>query len=267
MSGIINNNSNANTVYKNFSRNTAMQGSSMEKLATGLKINRASDDAAGLAISETLRREVKDTNVAVDNIAAATNFVNVADGYLQTVHDALGRMSELATRAGDATLSVTDKANVKTEFDKLGTEIGNIGTNAKFNGSQIFSGSARAFTVDASGSQFSISAASMASLTAPTAMVAGSDGTAELTAITTAVSTIATQRASMGSEQSQLNFKSTALQNYSENASAAESRIRDVDVAKESTNLSKAQILVQASTAMLTQANQSSQGVIALLRG
>ena len=132
MSGIINNNSNANTVYKNFSRNTAMQGSSMEKLATGLKINRVSDDAAGLAISETLRREVKDTNIAVDNIAAATNFVNVADGYLQTVHDALGRMSALATRAGDATLSNTDKANVKTEFDKLSSEIGNIGTNAKF---------------------------------------------------------------------------------------------------------------------------------------
>ena len=262
----INNNTNANTVFKNYQRNTVMQSSSMEKLATGLQINRASDDAAGLAISETLRREVKDTNVAVSNIASATNFVNVADGYLQTVHDALGRMSELATRAGDATLSASDKGNIKTEFDKLSAEIGNIGTNASFNGAQIFDGNARNFTVDSSGNTFSISAASMATLTAPTAMVAGSNGTAELAAITTAEGTIATQRASMGSEQSQLNFKSTALQNYSENAAAAESRIRDVDVAKEATNLSKAQILVQASTAMLSQANQSSQGVLALLR-
>ena len=262
----INNNTNANTVFKNYSRNTSMQTSSMEKLATGLRINRASDDAAGLAISETLRREIKDTNVAVDNVANATNFVNVADGYLQTVHDVLGRMSELATRAGDGTLSATDRSNIKTEYDKLNSEVTNIGTNGKFNGSQIFNGVARQFTIDNNGNTFNISTVSMGAVAAPGGMTAGSDGTAELALVTAEVGIIATQRASLGAEQSQLNFKTTGLQNYSENASMAESRIRDVDVAKESTNLSKAQILVQASTAMLAQANQSSQGVLALLK-
>lgn len=266
MSGIINNNSSANTVYKNFSRNTMMQASSMEKLATGQRINRASDDAAGLAISETLRREVKDTKIAGDNVANATNFINVADGYLQTVHDIFGRMSELAVRAGDGTLSATDLANVKTEYDKLNSEITNIGTNGKFNGSQVFNGSARQFTVDSTGTTFNISAGSMAAVAAPGVMTAGSNGTAELALVTTAVGAIATQRASLGAEQSQLNFKTIGLENYAENAGAYESRIRDVDVAKESTNLSKSQILVQASTAMLTQANQSSQGVLALLK-
>ncbi|MEI6231528.1 MAG: flagellin [Planctomycetota bacterium] len=266
MSGIINNNSSANTVYKNFSRNSAMQTSSMEKLATGLRINRASDDAAGLAISETLRREIKDTKVAGDNVANATNFINVADGYLQTVHDIYGRMSELAVRAGDGTLSPIDQAHVKTEYDALNSEITNLATNGKFNGLQVFDGNARQFTVDSTGATFSISAGSMAVITAPGVMGAGSDGTAELALVTAAVGAVATQRASLGAEQSQLNFKTTGLENYAENAGAYESRIRDVDVAKESTNLSKSQILVQASTAMLTQANQSSQGVLALLK-
>jgi flagellin len=257
-------NTSANTVYKNYSRNQAALGSSMEKLATGLRINRASDDAAGLAISETLRSQVKGTDAAVDVIANATNFINTADGYLQTVNDVLGRMEELAVSYNDATKSTQDQANIKAEFDALNTELTvNIDAQAKFNGDTIFNAADRTFQVGANATDtFTITAASMAAVSASVGALAVTD----IGSIQAANTAISTQRASLGAAQSQLNYKSNALQNYSENVSAAESRIRNVDVAKESTNFAKYQILVQASTAMLAQANANSQNVLTLLK-
>jgi flagellin len=257
-------NTSANTVYKNYSRNQSALSSSMEKLATGLRINRASDDAAGLAISETLRSQVKGTDAAVDVIANATNFINTADGYLQTVNDMLGRMEELAVSYNDATKSTQDQANIKAEFDALNAELTvNIDAQAKFNGNTIFDGLARTFQVGANAADtFVIDAGSMAAVSTSVNGLAVTD-IAGIQAANTAVST---QRANLGAAQSQLNYKSTALQNYSENVSAAESRIRNVDVAKESTNFAKNQILVQASTAMLAQANANSQNVLSLLK-
>lgn len=264
MSRIVTNTS-ANTVYKNYSRNNMALSSSIEKLSTGLRINRASDDAAGLAISETLRSQVKGTDTAIDNIANASNFINTADGYLQTANDILGRMSELAVQYGDGTKSAADKTNIGTEFDALSTELDNINTDAKFNGTAIF-GAALDFSVDANGTQFTIAATALAAPNATTIAALSGDGTASLGNVQTAIAAVSTQRAELGAAQSQLNFKSTALQNYSENVGAAESRIRNVDMAQESTKLSRNQILVQSSTAMLSQANSSAQSVLSLLR-
>lgn len=260
-------NSNANTVYKSYARNNVALSTSMERLSTGLRINRAIDDPSGLAISETLRSQVKGTDAAVDVIANSTNFLNTVDGYLQTVHDMLGRMEELAIKMDDAVLTTTDKQNLATEFNALKGEIDMVFSNARFNGSAIF-GAARTLAVDANGNEFTIGTDSLASLatTAIATIAATSAATSSLSEINTAIGTISTQRASIGADQSQLNYKSQALQNYSENASAAESRIRNADMAKESSDFARNQILVQASTAMLAQANQVSQNVLSLLK-
>lgn len=275
MSRIVTNTS-ANSVFKNYGRNNSALSSSMEKLSTGLRINRAADDAAGLAISEKLRAEIKGTSAAVDVIANATNFVNTADGYMQSVNDMLGRMEELATAMLDGTKTTNDKANLSTEFNALKSEISALDTAAKFNGSAIF-GSDRAFAVDAAGGLFTVhGSASGNALYGLSNLVSGitdlagtttaANITANITAVSAAITSTATQRADLGADQSRLAFRSTSLENYTENASAAESRIRNVDVAKESTNFAKYQILVQASTAMLAQANSNSQNVLSLLR-
>lgn len=260
MSRIVTNTS-ANTVFKNYSRNQTAMSSSMERLATGLKINRASDDAAGLAISETLRSQVKGTNAANDVIANATNFINTADGYLQTANDILGRMEELAVNYTDGTKSAADQANLSSEFDALNAELtgmsGSTGA-AKFNGTGIFDGSARTFQVGANATDtFDVT---MTDFSGTSVTIT------DIQSIQDATSAISTQRAAMGAQQSQLNYKSLALGNYSENVAAAESRIRNADMAQESTNFAKNKILVQASTAMLAQANASSQNVLTLLR-
>jgi len=260
-------NSNANTVYKNYSRNQMALSSSMERLSTGLRINRASDDPSGLAISETLRSQVKNTDAVIDVIANASNFLNTGDGYLQTVQDMLGRMGELAVKLGDATLTTTDKNNIVGEFNALKGEIDNVFSAAKFNGGAIF-GAAKTLIADANGAEFTISSSALATLaTAAVATIAAtSAASTALSEVATAIGTVSSQRALIGAAQSQLNFKTAALQNYSENVSAAESRIRNVDMARESSLFARNQIMVQASTAMLAQANSGAQNVLSLLR-
>jgi flagellin len=261
MSRIVTNTS-ANTVYKNYSRNNTMLGNSLEKLSTGLKINRAADDAAGLAISENMRAQVKGTDAALDVIASATNFINTADGYMQTVNDMINRMQELAVGYNDGTKSQSDKDNLQAEFDALNDELTvNIDAQAKFNGDAIFSDTDRVFQVGANaGEEFTLAA------TGAIADVVGALDITDLQTINDASNAVSTARAELGAAQSQLNFKSTALQNYSENISAAEGRIRNADMAKESSTFARNQILVQSSTAMLAQANSSTQNVLSLLR-
>jgi len=257
-------NTSANTVFKNYTRSSQGMASSMEKLATGLRVNRASDDPAGLAISETLRGNIKGTDAALDAIANANNFINTADGFLQTVHDILGRMEELSVKYGDGTMSTTDKANLALEYNALADEIDNINSNSKFNGITIFGGSSSnvQFTVDAEGTTFSITSG-LGTLASPADITSS---TQALAAVKSAITTISTQRAQLGQSQSRLQFLATSQQNYAENVSAAEGRIRNVDVAKESANFTKYQILVQSGVAMLSQANSSSQNVLGLLR-
>jgi flagellin len=235
---------------------------SLEKLSTGLRINRASDDAAGLAISENMRAQVKGTDAAVDVIANATNYINTADGYMQTANDMLNRMEELAVAYNDGTKSQSDLDNLQAEFDALNEELTtNIDAQAKFNGDAIFSDSDRVFQVGANeGEEFTVTA------TGTISDMVGSLDITDLDTIKDASTAVSTVRADLGAAQSQLNFKSSALQNYSENISAAEGRIRNADMAKESSTFAKNQILVQASTAMLAQANSTTQNVLSLLR-
>jgi len=249
-------NSNAVTVFKNYNRAQVGLASSAEKLATGLRINRASDDAAGLAISETLRAQVKGSNMAIENIANANAFINTADGYLQNVSDILGRLEELAVEYADPTKSTADKGNLSAEFDVLKTQVGTITSNAKYNGETIFGADKTGLAVDANGGTLDISGLTVAALTATI------DSVTNVQADIAAVSTV---RGTLGASQAQLNYTLVGLENYAENVAAAEGRIRNTDMAKETTNFSKYQILSQAGLAMLGQANASSQSVLQLL--
>ena len=261
-------NSSANTVYKNYSQNSMKLASSAEKLATGLRINRASDDSAGLAISEGMRAQVKGSDMAVDNISNAVNFLNTADGYLQTVSDILGRMEELSVSAGDGTKSTSDKANIDAEFKTLSTQLKDIATTnvPTFNGTKLFASSTLSIQTGANSADTITLSATDLSAAAGFAAVSGVTVTGTVAAVQAAIAGVSTLRATMGSDQSRLNYQQSALQNYSENISAAESRIRNVDMAKETTNFSRFQIQVQAGTAMLAQANQLPQNVLSLLK-
>ena len=266
MSSRIVTNTDANTVYLNYSKNQMALSSSIEKLSTGLAINRASDDPAGLAISETLRAQTKATDSAVGVIANVSNFINTADSFLQNVNDILGRMSELAVKYNDPTLSTSDQANITTEFNALTSEISNTFSQAKFNGQKIFNGQTATLMVDANGTQYQLAATDLATLSATITSLSGTTDTQSLADVQKAISTISAQRANLGADQSRLNYESSAQQNYSNNIAAAESRIRNVDMAKESANFARDQVLVQASTSMLSQANQSGQSVLKLLQ-
>jgi len=249
-------NSSALTVFKNYNRSSVGLASSAEKLATGLRINRASDDAAGLAISETLRAQVKGSDMAAENIANANAFINTADGYLQNVSDILGRLEELAIEYADPTKSTGDKANINVEFTALKAQVASIGTSAKYNSLQIFNGDKSGLAVDANGTTQTITGLTALSLTS---------NISQVTTVQADINTISTQRGTLGSSQSRLNYTLIGLENYSENVAAAEGRIRNTDMADETTSFSKYQILNQAGLAMLGQANAASQSVLRLL--
>ncbi|GMV82427.1 MAG: hypothetical protein AMXMBFR7_36110 [Planctomycetota bacterium] len=254
-------NSAAVTVFKNYSRATAGLASSAEKLATGLRINRASDDPAGLAISEGMRAQVKGANMAAENIGNANAFINTADGYLQNVSDILGRLEELGVEYGDPTKSADDLLNLSAEFSELATQATEILNNAQYNGLSIFAADLSGLVVDADGNVQDILGLDGSSVLTDL----GNLDIADVSTVQDAVTTLSSQRGLLGASQSRLNYTLTGLENYSENISAAESRIRNVDIAKETTNLSRYQIQVQASTAMLAQANSSTQNVLSLL--
>lgn len=230
-------NTSAITSYKNYSRANLGMASSAEKLASGLRINRASDDPAGLAISEMMRGQIKATNMSLENNANQNSAINTADGYLQTVSDILGRMQELSTQYADPTKSTSDKTNLSAEFTALQTKANSF-SSATFNGGNVWT---------------------MAGTTAHSSSVTiGSDVSSEIT-------TVSGKRGAIGAAQSALNYEATALENYAENLSAAEGRIRNTDMAKEATTFSKFQILSQSGLAMVGQANAMSQSVLRLL--
>ena len=248
-------NSSANTVYKNYMKNNMSLASSTEKLATGLKINRASDDPGGLGISEQLRGQVKGTGAAIDSLQDANAFMNAVDGFLQTAHDILGRMKEIAVRNGDGSLSPDDQANLLTEWDALSTEF-----DAQFNATYN--------TLSITGSKTWINSSEGTTTTDLTvnAVTAPATGTIDIDAVNTAITEVSTERANLGSVQSTVGFQLASQSNYFDNLSSAESVVRNVDMARESTMFARNQILVQSSTAMLAQANASTQNVLSLLR-
>ena len=247
------------------------QAKSTEKLASGYKINRAADDAAGLSISEKMRSQIRGLDKASSNAQDGISVVQTAEGALNEVHSILQRMNELATQAANDTNTSIDRSAIKAEMDELKSEIGRISSTTQFNTMNLLDGSftGKNLQVGAlSGQSIAISISSMSAtslgvnaLTVSTFANAG----AAMRKVQSALDAVSTQRSKLGATQNRLEHTIANLDTTSENTSSAESRIRDTDMAKEMVTYSKNQILVQAGQSMLAQANQSTQGVLSLL--
>jgi flagellin len=263
----INTNVEAFNAHRQLSATSEKLGKAMERLSSGYRINRASDDAAGLAITEKLRGQIGGLDQAQRNAQDAISLVQTAEGNLQEVHSMLQRVRELAVQYKNGSLSGTDKAAIQSEVNMLASEVERIGASAQFNGILLLSSAASiTFQVGAQDGEVisvaTISLGQSAPISAFQLTATGSD----ISEIDAAIDSISAQRAQFGAVQNRLEHTLSNLAVYQENLTASESRIRDVDMASEMVNFSKLQILQQAGTAMLAQANQSSQGVLSLLR-
>ena len=261
----VNNNIAAFNAYRNLSATDTAMGKSLEKLSSGLRINRAADDAAGLAISEGLRSQIGGLKVGARNAQDGISFAQTAEGALTEVHSMLQRMNDLAVQYNNGTQNADSQAALSAEFTQLNTEIGRIQTNTKFNGDLVFGGVAKTFQVGYdSGDTIDISATAAADFTAGAAM--GAVAITDSNTLQAAITEVSTQRAELGAVQNRFEHTINNVNVAVENLSASESRIRDTDMAQEMVNYSRSNILQQAGTSMLAQANQATQGVLQLLR-
>lgn len=254
-----------------------MLGTSMERLSSGKRINSAADDAAGLAIVNSMTSQIRGMQQGVRNANDGISLAQTAEGALNEVTNMLQRVRELAVQAGSDTYADTDRDNIQAEVDELTAQIGQVVTNTEFNGVKLFDGTVATVTVMAGANDADTIDLTLEDLTTLTSGggaagsfdVTGTDGTAAraaLTDIDTDIETISTARATLGASQNRLQSAVNNLTNVSTNLTDARSRIQDTDYSAETTALAKAQILGQASTAMLAQANQSQQNVLSLLR-
>ncbi|MBQ5483860.1 MAG: flagellin [Lachnospiraceae bacterium] len=250
---------------------TGAQAKSTEKLSSGYRINRAGDDAAGLAISEKMRSQVRGLDKASTNAQDGISAIQTAEGALNETHSILQRMNELATQAANDTNTSTDRNQIQLEMDQLVSEIDRIQSTTQFNTQNLLDGSftSKNLQVGAlSGQSITLNISNMnaSSLGVSGVFVSSfsSAGTA-MSNIQKAIDSVSTQRATLGAVQNRLEHTIANLDTTSENTSAAESRIRDTDMAKEMVSYSKNNILAQAGQSMLAQANQSNQGVLSLL--
>ena len=277
---IINHNMNAMNAHRNMGMNTTAAGKSMEKLSSGLRINRAGDDAAGLSISEKMRGQIRGLDQASRNSADGISMIQTAEGALNETQSILQRMRELSVQAANDTNVTADRDAIQSELTSLTTEIDRIAKTTQFNEKNLLDGS---LSATGSGAKLQIGANSSADLTleinvkdmsasalkiTSTAVSVATNDLAKksIDAINDAIKSVSTQRSSLGANQNRLEHTIANLDNASENLTAAESRVRDVDMAKEMMSFSKNNILNQAAQAMLAQANQQPQGVLQLLR-
>lgn len=252
---------------------TSAQSKSSEKLSSGYRVNRAADDAAGLTISEKMRSQVRGLNKASANAQDGISLIQVAEGALNEVHSILQRMNELATQAANDTNTSVDRQAVKDELDALSSEITRVQSTTQFNTQNLLTSefSNKNLQVGAlSGQKITItiddmSATSLGVKASVLDVTGFSAAGTTMQAIQDAISTVSTQRSKLGAIQNRLEHTVANLDNISENTQAAESRIRDTDMAKEMVEYSKNNILAQAGQSMLAQANQSTQGVLSLL--
>ena len=263
---------NTNVVSLNAQRNlTASQMSlstSMQRLSSGLRINSAKDDAAGLAISDRMNTQVKGINVAIRNANDGISLAQTAEGGLATITDALQRMRELAVQAANGSNTTTDRGAMDTEFQQLSSEVSRIASQTKFNGKAIIGATeagAQVFQVGANiGETLTITTNAVADVTGDVSTVGGA--TAALSTIDAALDLINTDRATYGAVLNRFDFAISNLRISGENQSSARGRIMDADFAAETSNLSRAQVLQQAGNAMVAQANQLPNQVLTLLR-
>lgn len=273
---IINHNLNAMNAHRNMTANTANSGKSMEKLSSGLRINRAGDDAAGLAISEKMRGQIRGLDQASRNAQDGISLIQTAEGALNETHSILQRMRELAVQSSNDTNTDGDRGELQKEVAQLTSEVSRIANNTEFNTKVLMSG---AFAASGSGLKFHIGANAAQNIELRLANMSASGlgiGTVSIatqatantaiTTINTAIGTVSSERSKLGATQNRLEHTINNLSVGSENLQAAESRVRDVDMAKEMMSFTKNNILNQAAQAMLAQANQQPQAVLQLLR-
>lgn len=278
MASVINTNINSLNTQRNLSASQGSLATSMQRLSSGMRINSGKDDASGLAIATKMDSQVRGMNVAIRNSNDAISFAQTADGGLSKVNDSLQRMRELAVQGANGT---TDNASLAAEFGQLQAEITRVTGNTQFNGVNTLGAAAAtgvAFQVGANntandsvtvtGVDLTAAASETAKTAAATILVdTAANAKLAITQIDKAVTEVNSARATFGAVQNRFESIVSNLQVSAENQSAAKSRIMDTDFAAETANLSRGQILQQAGTAMLAQANSSPNGVLALLRG
>jgi len=282
----INNNIAAQNAYRNLSVTDGQMGKSLEKLSSGYRINRAADDAAGLSISEGLRSQIGGLKVAVRNAQDGISVVQTAEGALTETHSILQRMRDLSVQASSTGSQDSDaRSAAQTEFSQLGEELNRIATTTAFGGQKLLDVASTSyvgtFQVGANGSSsdqiaVNLSTAAFGSGSALSGFDAAglgvgsldltSAGTAAIDSIDTAIKGVSTARATLGAYQNRFEHTINNLNVAVENLSASESRIRDTDMAQEMVSFTRSQILTQAGTSMLAQANQAPQNVLSLLR-
>jgi flagellin len=258
---------------------TDLQAKSSEKLSSGYKVNRAADDAAGLSISEKMRRQIRGLNQASDNAQDGISAVQTAEGALQEVQDMLQRMNELAVKASNDTLTTDDRGYIQLEVDKLVSEIDRTASTTQFNNQNLLDGTFTSKNLQVGTENFDKSRikVSIGSMGATAIGVKGSGGsnisvstssTAQkaISDVKAAIQSISTMRSDLGATQNRLEHTIKNLDNIAENTTAAESQIRDTDMAEEMVKYSNNNILAQAGQSMLAQANQSNQGGLSLLQ-
>ncbi|MEW6172108.1 MAG: flagellin [Bacillota bacterium] len=272
---IINHNIMALNAWRGLGQTDSALGKSLEKLSSGMRINRAADDAAGLAISEKMRGQIRGLSQAIRNAQDGISLLQTAEGALNETHSILQRMRELAVQSANDTNTSADRSQIQQEVNQLITEINRIGNNTEFNTQKLLNGTLKSKLIQIganSGQNLSITIATMTvtalggtsglkGLSVSTQVKANS----AISKIQSAINDVSSERAKLGAIQNRLEHTIANLGVASENLTAAESRVRDVDMAQEMMLFTKNQILVQAGTVMLAQANMAPQSVLKLL--
>ncbi|MBF5038167.1 flagellin FliC [Methylophilus sp. 13] len=267
MAAVINTNISSLNAQRNLNASQAGLNQSIQRLSSGLRVNSAKDDAAGLAIATRMDSQVRGNDVAIRNSNDAISYLQVTEGGLSKATDVLQRMRELAVQAANGSYGSGDRANLDTEFTQLTQELGRLSTATQFNGLNVFGGPGYTFQIG-SGSADTLQVSSVTAATISGNNVAtASAATAAITAIDAQLDTVNTSRASLGAYQNRFEAVISSLQVNIENVSAAKSRIMDADFAAETAKMTRNQILQQAGTAMLAQANQLPNSVMSLIKG
>ena len=262
--------------YRNLSTNQSALSKNLEKLSSGYKINRAGDDAAGLAISETMRSQINGLNQAVNNANDAIGLIQTAEGAMTETHSMLQRMKTLTTQAANGTYTETARKNIKAEIDALNREITRIASTTEFNGEKPLNPNTKnsnlTFYIGASAAKANAMTVAQQTMTADALKVKDievsttTEAFQAMKSIDAAIETVSTYRATLGAAQNRLEHTVNNLKVTSENITSAESRIRDTDMADEITAYTKNNILLQAAQSMLSQSNAMPQGVLSMLQ-
>ncbi|HEY2405601.1 MAG TPA: flagellin [Polyangiaceae bacterium] len=261
------------SAQKNLNSNQKLLAGSFQKLSSGFRVNTAADDAAGLAISESMKSQIRSYTVAQRNAADGQSMAQTAEGALGNVHDVLGRMRELAMQSANGSLDSTDRGYIATEFKSLQAEVTRVQGSAKFNGVSLINSTAANITFqvglnNTASDQIALTFGGVALTTIVAASTDLSNATGALAAlgrIDTAIQNVSTARAKFGTAMNRMDVATSNIQTMQLNITAANSRIVDVDVASETANLSRNQVLAQAGTAVLAQANQLPQLALSLI--